>query len=1541
MENKNTVLSKYIQDLLTQSKVGLLIRGVDSISPSDVLSDIRSKNPAGDTIYSSIVGYSCNGSIKNCVVSSKIEDAVLWRSNPACKGAVLVFIQSDSAKLHSLADFNVITNYDLSKFVITEKISESSNIPSRCFWEALIRFANSFTYDMLESFVQAVESDGNNESSITSNLWKLNMLPDDSLFNDTNKIESRLVDNIEKILAIGQLSEESRKRLSKSLLKGTPQDATILRAAYNNMQSFFKFGQRETLKKLSYSIVSKLLSAASNNGSGKKPSGEGEKSSSQISAKELDAIVNDVIVNGDDEQMGSVQDLLSKIKDKFSNEGEETTSINGISGPFEERTISVVNSQNDLRKLVGLVCTEDNWGGLIQTSETVLKDALSSDYDSLDYFSPSSSGCKHLTSENGDSLFDFIGQFDSLLKLSDPKESFTSIITDLKESRARLVNNLDLIMYYPVLTFGADLSIRQDLIKYIETWGSLYKLFCDKASLMRSKSGEGTDFIARALLLLDVLYIKTPSEWKAVVLPLHPMYLWRYYEVFKSFVQDKSRLNDEEKKTLSSVLSQLPQALNYVIVNKLLAIPEDLTLPCSGNIEMLPSYENKTNRYLGDDGILAIPEVLSRWVGFAPYSKEEVRICTIDVPNLIFSIREIKKFMDNNNCRRVVYDIYYTRKQNGNNELAKLDFTDQDYELAKYIKEERISITINNSDSIDEVAEHIALRPVHVAFFFDQSAYKISYVPNNQNLYINPLVVTYDYEFDEAKHKGRLYPSTESESGIIGSYHHMLREAHVIESNSCPSIISSDNAHINTVVSTVKNKSVQWLVVADRDTNNYNPSNSIPIGESQHGKRMIKVWAARDSRIISQYESIMRGYSLHPNRDTLIEMLSKFGHIASTGLISIPKNGADPKASENKMKGLLGTIFASVWYTNQHEGSLVASLDDATSRTWLHENDMDNSRADLIGLRYDETKDTLFIEPIEVKTRDENPDATYDSSKRISGHAADQIATVIKILNDIFSLSDEHITDMFVSARREVLKYQIVSECFRNIHDQEWQKKWCSILKRAFGKGQKLDINVCINGILVFIKLSESTPGTTVNCVYDGAEEYSINYVKMTSFDIQRMIFDKQSNPEEKETTSESESTESVPEPDPQENSTPSEPDINPKEKEKINETEKDGTLSVQSELSSSGVADVAKRKEEIKQLASDFKNACNSYKILLKECNPDNAVVGPSVIRLSFKLAKGQPIRKLNDSIEDISREMKRTGVLVQEVKNSDELKLDIPRIDREKVLFSSVKHMVDTKVSPERLPFSLGRTPDGKDIIKDLSEMPHMLVGGSTGSGKSVFLFTMLTSLLLSHPRKEDMQLIISSSKLEDVIHFANLPHLFSGKIISDAEEAMSVISDVVDKESERRMHLLTDAHVANIREYNAKMQDKLAPIVVVIDEFADLADQLSTKQERDAFYRPVQRIAQAGRSRGIHLVVCTQRPEAKLVPPTTKAQLNGRVALRVNDGISSRMIIDEPDAQYLQKYGDMIFKNGDEKERCQGYLISVEEVDEIVNNIIEQNK
>jgi len=1063
---------------------------------------------------------------------------------------------------------------------------------------------------------------------------------------------------------------------------------------------------------------------------------------------------------------------------------------------------------------------------------------------------------------------------------------------------------------------------------------------------MREISVTGTSFIARAILLLDVLYIKTPSEWKGMLLPLHPIFLWRYYEVFKTLQKEKGKFDKDDAKALTEVLNNLPQIMNFLVANRLvIGNNEDKTLPCSGNIEMLPTFENRTNRYLGDDGTQAIGEILSRWIGFAPYSKNEIRICSVDAPDLLGNIRALKHFMDSSDCQKIVYDVYLTRKQNGNTELSKLDYSGKDYEIGEFIKKNKISISVKNVNSAEEVKEQLREKPVHIAFYFDQSAYEINFGPSNPNLYVNPLVITYDYDFDEIEHRGSIYASSDMDSGLIGDYQKLMRYADVVTNDMNPRTTYNSNSNTKAVVSTLEEGLTQWLVVADRDTNNYEPKNAIPIGEMQFDKRMVNAWASKNSRIIKQYSSLLRGYNLFPSQERLIAILQNFGHIASNGLISIPKFGADAQAVENKKKGLIGTLFAAAWYTKQHtkmkQDSMVASLDNEKARRWLQDFRFGNERADLVGLWYEEDNNILHIEPIEVKTRDEAFEATItkvnEERNEITGHAADQIAVTVEKLRAIFS-GDENLADMFNSARREVLKYQIVSECFRSVHDFAWQKKWYKILKQAFSNDKTRLLKVEVSGVLLHIKLSVTTDGEHTMCVNPNFDDCPIEFRQLSSKNIQKEVL------EIKEKVSETEGKE----PDTENNHEKNyEYDTGHSDQQTNNKaaetTDSKLTIEDQESIEKVHTTNISKSdvsEEEISTLVKYFKRACDDYHVMLKSCNDEDTVIGPSVIRLKFTLGRGQALSGMESHLEDIGREMRRTGIIIQRIPNSDELFLDIPRLTRENVLFKDVLSLLPKITSPEQLFFPLGRTPNGKDLIKNLGEIPHMLVGGSTGSGKSVFLFTMLASFLLTHPKKEELGLILSSSKLEDFIHFEGLPHLLTGKIISKAEEATQVIQELIFNESEHRGELLAKARVANITEYNKKEKVKLAPIVVVIDEFADLADQLDSKKDQSAFYKPVQRIAQTGRSRGIHLVVCTQRPEAKLVPPSTKAQLNGRVGLRVNDGISSRMIIDSPDAQFLQKHGDMIYKNGDVRERAQGYLITIEELDEIVKKVIDMN-
>jgi len=1570
MRSKQELLVSLIAKRLEEAKVGILVKGISEISPDTVVRSVASR--IGTQLFAAVIGYNITeASTNEVVISSRVENAVKWRSDPQLAGRIIGFVRTDSEKLHSLAEFDVITTRDLSYQLLDECLERPINTPTQDFWRALQETASHYSFETLYEYVVHVYADSDAAQAIPTHMWRLGLLCDHGILSTKANPRERLLKNRELIIAIGQLSEDHRKKLSRALVLADANERERLRKAYQDLQDFFKYGRRETLSRLDLATVQQLFAAAKSPKPKRNKKEGGPPKETPIRSKELEDTIADLVISPDEEDKEVLHELLSELRKHFDDTVQDNKdTIPAVGGEFSHRPIVLDNHRTPLRKLVGMACSEDVWGGIIATDKVILRDVISSDIVSFAPFSPNAVDSR--TSFDNSSLFSFMRRFDDQFhqKKLDSAELFGPIIDRLVTCRSELVRSIDLIMFYPVLSFGVDNGLRSSLVGYITAWTDLLRAYCRNETIMHGISQKGSNFVARAILLLDVVYVQTPSEWKGVLMPLHPLYLWRYYEVFKELESKRSQMSEEEADSLAQVLSNLPQMLNFLIVDKMVTNSINVELPCSGTIEMLPTFENKTNRYLGYDGIEAIEEILARWLAFAPYTRNEVRICTVDAPDTTHVLRSLRSFIESGGCTRIVYDVYFTRDQNGNTELAKLDYDGADYMIGELIKSRRLSISIKNVASVSEVKRELHTKPVHVAFYFDQSAYSIEYGPSTKSLYISPLVITYDYEFDDITHRGEIFPSSDMDSGMIGDYHKMMRFADVVTANRTPRPTYNPDADISGVTSTLADGEVTWLVAADRSTNNYMPDHAITIGEKRYGQRVVTMWASRDSRIIEQYMRILRRYNLYPDRDVLIDVLSQFGHISREGLISIPRSGADSGAIENRIKGLIGTVFAAAWYSKNSPNSLVASLDSRDARLWLNNTSHGNERADLIGLRYSEATNTLHLQPIEVKTRDDSPEAVISTSKEsaaklITGHAADQIASVVAMLKEIFGLVQKDSLDMFVSARREVLKYHIVSECFRNVHDAEWQKQWSQILKRAFGSEKDGSIKVDVSGLLIHVQLSEASGGATIQAVHPDHDDCPIELVKLTSKEIQAEILGNKAPAKQtwsKVDFDETEETEDCTEIDFE--------DQGEREQEHREGTVGDADTSVdcshsrdvedgndrggthpKSQLLTSTLGEVfmseshgtsralnecGVKHEEIEQLARDFIRSCKDYRIHLKECDPTRAVVGPNVIRFYFKLARGQELSGLKSHLEDIGREMRRTGVLVQTVQNSDELILDVPRLQRDQVLYSDVLERLPHVSSPERLFFPLGRTPDGRDIIKDLSEMPHLLVGGSTGSGKTVFLFTLLATLLKTHPTAKDLQLVLSSSGLEDFVHFEGIPHLVNGHVISDAAEATEVIKGLVFSEFERREKILADARVANISQYNAKFDEKLAPLVVVIDEFADLADQLEKKKDKDAFFTPVKRIAQIGRKRGIHLVVCTQRPAADLVPSNIKAQLNGRLALRVNDANSSRMILEEMGAQHLQKHGDMIYKNGGEVERVQGYYLSVDELDEIIQSV-----
>ena len=269
-----------------------------------------------------------------------------------------------------------------------------------------------------------------------------------------------------------------------------------------------------------------------------------------------------------------------------------------------------------------------------------------------------------------------------------------------------------------------------------------------------------------------------------------------------------------------------------------------------------------------------------------------------------------------------------------------------------------------------------------------------------------------------------------------------------------------------------------------------------------------------------------------------------------------------------------------------------------------------------------------------------------------------------------------------------------------------------------------------------------------------------------------------------------------------------------------------------------------------------------------------------------------------------------------------TDRVGIEVPNEDRQDIPFF-IEGAPSEKLGLEdgTLNIPIGVDVYGKTIIKDLADMPHLLIAGSTGSGKSVMLNTILHSLLTQNT-PEQLNLVLIDPKRVELTSFADYPHVLS-RIIHKHEEAIKALSWLI-KEMDERYEKLQKAKKKGIKEYNEDYTDKIPRLVVVIDEFASL---ILTKERGEASLAEIMivRLAQEGRAAGIHLVIATQRPSVDVVTGLIKANLPTRICFMTTSKIDSKIVLDQGGAEELVGKGDMLFMNPSIKglKRLQGFL------------------
>lgn len=353
----------------------------------------------------------------------------------------------------------------------------------------------------------------------------------------------------------------------------------------------------------------------------------------------------------------------------------------------------------------------------------------------------------------------------------------------------------------------------------------------------------------------------------------------------------------------------------------------------------------------------------------------------------------------------------------------------------------------------------------------------------------------------------------------------------------------------------------------------------------------------------------------------------------------------------------------------------------------------------------------------------------------------------------------------------------------------------------------------------------------------------------------------------------------------------------------------------------------------EVRRLARELDAAVIKYDLELEPFRPQLAQVGPSVIRFRSKPLGKQALEGIARRAADLGREVGvPEGVLIGQ--EPYYVTVDVPRRERQVVYFSDHVEKLSVARLPGALSFLLGIAPSGDVAVEDIARLPHLLIAGATGSGKSILLRSILCSLLLVHP-PDELRIFLVDPKQIDFMPFEDVPHLVNGRIITDPVQAVADLQENIEVELSRRRPILKRAGVTNALDfYEAGGTRKQMPqMVIMVDEFADLASTLD-RTGRAAFMSIIQRYGQLTRAFGIYLVLATQRPSVQVITGDIKANLTARVALKLLAPQDSVTILGHGGAESLRDKGDLIFEHAGRRDRLQGFLVRPQDVASAVN-------
>lgn len=1169
--------------------------------------------------------------------------------------------------------------------------------------------------------------------------------------------------------------------------------------------------------------------------------------------------------------------------------------------------------------------TEEYWGGIIYAEVKNPKDALEtlSNYEFVPF------DANYINSR----IRDYLSRAIKYITDSDAAKEIMSCFESFVLNREKLIPYRKRLQDIPMLQV---ISRYKEFSEYLSSYERLLASIKHNFSILWSEDSTGARDIVNTIISLDFLYILGTENNHVVPTPLNPLYLWKYIKLAQEMLESGQLeegqdcyLSEDDKSFIIRKAEDIPDPLTLVLVPNSIAESSDC-LPISGKIGCLPVYSSKPQINEGDSGMEAVQTGIIRYMCLYPHSSMMLRITLINPPTVESVVNMLKRLDKDKEFAAfgavgIDLSIYRTKEASSDwVEIHDKSLNDGMLGKVKGKKIGRFNLSIINKNlTYPEIISHLK-RQQHLLVVFDPNEKQIDLARNHRQIHIHPLCVPKVYEYNRIQGSVRIRPA--NEGGIFADYAGILEKL-----REQPSSFGHRSVFVNSPLQEETYKQLldraDWLMILDQNLKSWEISLR-SAGEKLFYKgfdsRSIGIYSKNGDKFILGYSQLISSLGNYtPTEDGIKKIVTAIREINDDGLLSIASHSTNSIFDKNHGKGSLGLALAAMHYKNLYPSALLVGLDTQLAREWLSERE-DGRLPDLIGLRFSPEDTVPQIDIIEVKTY---PDYSI-AGDRISGHAVDQTLVLQELLREMFGQS-EKITTV---SRKEILREQVFECLFHSqlSSDEKYeQARWLNSLF-AGEFSFRLSKKICH----IDFENAEST-----NVVYQGVDQFaheSFNLLKIGSLDIQKLLtggiasFEDRINHQEpfnprritqniQGVSGSTEETELIAEAIP-----PTTIDMELNDPTLVHDLQSTYEVAATNEL-----------QLEIKEKCARLNIILKGYGIKANPVDEDLVQQAARFTRFKIELKPGETIKKLIDKSQDIARELEAFGeVFIDNIKGTRYVGMDVPFADSGKPLML-LENLYRLNEKKGELNVLAGQAPDGSFQLIDLSKAPHMLIAGTTGSGKTVFLYSIIVSLL-NQLGPEELEFLIVDPKQTDFHFFEGIPHLWGKRVLTDADEALEALEQINREEKELRTQLIRSVNSRDIDSYNSKNpSERMKRLVVIIDEYADLvqAAELQGKDIRKSFETNLCMLAQRVRNLGIHLIIATQQPRATIVTSSLKAVLPYRASFRLPSHVDSQTILDRSGAEDLLGKGDMLLMTDSDIIRMQGFFISEEQLLEFI--------